>query len=578
MDINTKMFLRRVRLYVKQKKLFLLMIAWAWVALLLFKLIVWGKFFAAHSQMQPVAGGIYTQATVGTLQHLNPLSPHQTQIDQDISQLIHQGLLKYNPQTATVENNVAELRLTEDAKVYKLTIGDDIRFSNGDRMTMEDVLFTFKSIIQSRVFPNRALREAFEYVTIQSVDERTVEFILPEQNIYFPYYLTTPILSEKAFRGVLMEELFDPFVLPNRRPVGLGPFRFKQATPKADGTFRIRLEKNPYYHQPSPAIEEIVFYGFPDEKSLEQSLAEVKNYASITGISTEGRLRIGPDLESDYQTARMLLPQYLAVFLNLDKSQTAKLALRKALYEGMNKESLLENEAGWERVDSPFFFENINTSYQQTNYKQARSYLRDNGFPYNRALEGRTIGKNGDPLKLTFITSTEPAVYSRLALNLVKTWEKELDIDFDLQILNPSDFATAVEERTYDLVLFGQNFSHSSNALAVWHSSQSGLWNLANLTREDVDFLIGEIRFSGGQSDFFSLSQKLDVVRPAIFLATPQKEFYIHQSIKNVPETWGRLRSFSQRFLYVDQWFMEKKLVWTVTGWDKFMAFWRWVF
>ena len=177
------------------------------------------------------------------------------------------------------------------------------------------------------------------------------------------------------------------------------------------------------------------------------------------------------------------------------------------------------------------------------------------------------------------ITSTSPPVYSRFAQTIARTWEKELSIAVKVEVLEPSKFQLALKNRDYDIVLFGQSFSENFDSLSTWHSSQSGQLNLANLTNDDVDFLIDEVRFSGGQSDLFVLNQKLAEIVPAVVFATPQYYLLTNQKLSGFSETFGKVRRHADRFADVYKWYFFQQRDW---DWDeeksKTLGFIRWIF
>ena len=242
----------------------------------------------------------------------------------------------------------------------------------------------------------------------------------------------------------------------------------------------------------------------------------------------------------------------------------------------VDKDKILSKEKGWTRIDSVFFFEGVE-DWQEPDYSGARRILRDKGFKYHKKEELRFY--KDEPVKLKMITSTAPAIYSRLAQNMARVWEKELDISIDLEVLNPAKFQQALRERDYDLVFFGQNFSQNPDSLSSWHSSQSGKLNLANLTNPDVDYLIEEVQFSGAVSDLFTLNQKLDDIIPVIPLATPKYYLLVNHDLLGFSKTFGKIRKHSERLFGVEKWHFSQKRDW---DWpkhkSKFAGYFSWLF
>jgi len=437
-----------------------------------------------------------------------------------------------------------------------------------------DVLFTFETLIQNPQFRNPGLRVSFEYVEISVVDESTVSFRLPEQNVFFPYLLTTPVLPQKEFKNNLLEEVLDPDLPYNRRPIGAGPYRINNIVPEDDGLVRVFLERNPHYYLGKPYVDEIVFYVFADSERLKLDHPWPAMFSRLPYREIEN---FQADLFDEYQSKSFYQPRFVGLFFNLDREIPGNVNFRRALKQSLNLDRFLEPD--WEPIDSPFFFEDIPGLWPGADILGAQRMLRDNGFPYNQKLEARTFERQGPPVRIKLVTTTQPAVYSRMAQNIKNTWESELDIEVELLVLPPDELQIALRDRLYDVVLFGQDFSRNLDNLSVWHSSQSGQLNLSNLTRDDVDFLIEEIRFSGARTDYLALQDRIDVIVPAIMLATPNQQILVSPRLKGFEESWGRIRHLADRFARVHTWHFETKLGW---NWpeekSKFVGFVKWLF
>lgn len=535
--------------------------------------VLWNEFFLDHSSMQPKSGGIYTEATIGQVQNLNPLSPLSSSFDRDLQKLIFAGLLRYDPIAAEVTEGLAELQVLEQGRVYQLKIKPTAQFSDGSSVDVADVLFTFETLIKNPQFKNSSLRQSFEYVEITVVDDRTVAFRIPEQNVFFPYLLTTPVLPQKYFKNRLLEEVLDPDLPYNRRPIGAGPFRINNIVPEGNGLVRVFMERNPHYYLGKPYLDEIVFYVFANPEQMKRDHPWPTLFSRLPFRDVQN---FSDTLFDEYSTIEYYQPRFTGLFFNLDTELGKNVYLRRALKQSLNLERFLEDN--WEPIDSPFFFEDIPGVWPGADATGARNLLRDNGFPYNAQLEARTVERQGPPARLKMVTTTQPAVYSRMAQNIKNTWEAELDIEVDLLVLSPEELQIALRDRLYDVILFGQDFSRNLDNLSVWHSSQTTQLNLANLTRDDVDFLIEEIRFSGARSDYLQLQERIDVLIPAIMLGTPKQKLLVSPALLGFDETWGRVRHLADRFVGVEKWHFETKRDWEwPADRSKLLGFMRWL-
>ena len=518
----------------------------------------WHLFFRENSTLVPAEGGILTEATVGTTLNFNPLSSRATVFDKSLHKLLYAGLLEYNPITTQIGDGMASFRVSDDGLEYFVTLKDSARFSNGKAVTADDVLFTYDSLIKNIGFRNSQLAEKFEYVEIQKLDEQNLVFVLPEPNAYFTSALTTPILYADSYKNALIEEILDPGLPANKRPVSSGPYVLENIVPEEDGSFRVFLRRNRFYFKKSPYIQRFVFYIYPEFSQLEFNHQWPTFFSFVPFGDLENFQK---KLFGEYQRREYLLPRFLSVFFNLDAGITARRPLRKAIELGTEKERLFDKNPGWEKIDSLFFFEGVE-SWQEADFREGRQLLQNNGFRYNETEAVRFY--NEKPAVLRFVTSTAPPVYSRFAQLLAQRWEDEYNFDVDVQVLDPDEFEQALENRDYDLLLFGQDYSENSHSLATWHSSQSGELNLSNLTNEDIDFLINEIYLTGAQGQLFELGQKLTEIMPAIPLATPRYHVLVSSDLRGFSDSFGKLRHHSDRFYGIEDWYFLEKRKWSL--------------
>ncbi len=536
-------------------------------------IILWRQFFVTHSQWVPASGGIFTESTVGSLNNLNPLAPDSTLFDRDIHALVFAGLLRHNPLTGQIEDNLATFRVSENRKEYHVTLKNSAKFSNGDPVTIDDVLFTFEKVIQNPNFSNKVLKDAFEYIGIDVVDEQTLKFILPEPNIYFTGLLTTSILHATSFEGALIEEITDPSFPANKHPIGAGPYVLNNIVPENNGLFRVFFGPNKHFFRGKPLISQLAFYVYSSVEHLEFEHIWTTVFSHM---STRDILNFEPTLFGEYTRREYVLPRFVGIFFNLDSPLIKNTYLRQALQTALDKERIRAREIGWTRIDSIFFFEGVE-DWHEPDYSTARQILRDHGYRVPSDGEVRYFDKK--PTSLRIITSVAPPVYSRFAQNIVRTWRTELQLDVTLDVLEPGEFQRALKTRDYDMVLFGQNFSGNLDSLSTWHSSQSGELNLSNLTNPEVDFLIDEVRFSDSRSDLFSLNQKLGEIVPVIVLATPQYNILVDHNLLGFSKNFGKIRRHAERFSEIDKWHFSKKRDW---DWpedeSKFTGFFKWIF
>jgi peptide/nickel transport system substrate-binding protein len=139
--------------------------------------------------------------------------------------------------------------------VFRLRPG--VRWHDGRPFTAEDVTFTFDTLL------NRGVRARMRgnlgpLVKVEAVDPATVRFTFREPFAPFPVMVgyNAAIVPRHALAG---QDLNQPagFLA---RPLGTGPFRFKEAVAGS----HLTLEANPDYWEGRPLLDQVVLKVVPD--------------------------------------------------------------------------------------------------------------------------------------------------------------------------------------------------------------------------------------------------------------------------------------------------------------------------
>jgi len=165
---------------------------------------------------------------------------------------------------------------------------------------------------------------------------------------------------------------------------------------------------------------------------------------------------------------------------------------------------------------------------------------------------------DGKPLKLTLLTSDQPAYYGEVANHLKKDW-KSMGLELEVKVLPLQEFYEAVSHREYDILLYGQNLGYNLDIYEFFHGSQVGKGNLSEYKSQQANVLIQEIRSSHVPEVRAKKLQQLDFALkrdiPAIFLFSPTYEYYHNQGIKGVEIP--SIAFLRDRFSNIDEWYIE---------------------
>lgn len=327
---------------------------WVFLALVILFLgslgVLLRRFYLANSELAPSKGGTYIEGSVGEFQPLNPWFTVQNDVNRDIVSLVFAGLLRYNPETEKIEEDLATMRVSPDARIYTLTLKEGLQWHDSTNedphpVTPEDVLFTFQTI-QDPDFGNPLLRQNFEGVEVEKINERTVRFRLEQPYSFFPSNLTLGILPARAFAGVPVRRLRETVDF-GLAPIGAGPYAFKSFV-QTERSSEVTLQRfaqpgnSPYY------LERIILRIFPDYSAL---LSDIRNLDGVRIVPRNDRG--DPVIPRQFALHQYTLPQYVALFFNLERPMLQDRKLRLGLQLGTDKQRAVDAIRESVIVDTP---------------------------------------------------------------------------------------------------------------------------------------------------------------------------------------------------------------------------------
>ena len=175
----------------------------------------------SEPETEPLSGGVYTEALIGSPGRLNPLLDYYNQADHDIDRLIYSGLVRFNDRGLPLGDLAETWGISVDGKVYNFSIRANANWHDGQPVTSDDIIFTIELIREDDIPLPDDLRTFWKQVDVVAIDEKTLQFILPEPFAPFLDYLTFGVLPGHILGCLSVEEIIDADF--NLSPVGSGP-------------------------------------------------------------------------------------------------------------------------------------------------------------------------------------------------------------------------------------------------------------------------------------------------------------------------------------------------------------------
>ncbi|MFE7419978.1 ABC transporter substrate-binding protein [Rhodococcus sp. NPDC057529] len=150
-----------------------------------------------------------------------------------------------------------------DATVWTATLRDGVRFSDGSSFGAEDVVATYRAILDP--MSASEAKSSFEMIDeVVAVNDSTVQFRLA-----YPY---TPFLTKLLIGVVPSEAVATPGLAAestlNTDPIGTGPYRLVHLSPD-----RAVFEANEDYWDGAPEVKKLTLIYVPDDNTRAQRMA-----------------------------------------------------------------------------------------------------------------------------------------------------------------------------------------------------------------------------------------------------------------------------------------------------------------
>ncbi len=512
---------------------------------------------------------------------LNPALAQETSSTAVLSYLFT-GLTKIDLKSMQVVPDLAQTwEEKEGGRVYIFHLRRNVRWSDGEPFTAEDVVFTYRDIYLNPQIPNstgdmfRGILKSQEDIKnfVRKIDKYTVEFKLPEAFAPFLSALSAPILPKHKLEKFVKEGNFMTAWNVNTDPkdiVGTGPYRLKRYIKGV----MVEYEANPYYYEYDnsgrqlPYIKRKIGYIVqdPDTALLKYSLGEIdymgvrpQDVLFMSRVKNTTLYDLGPTPSTTFlvfnQNPNSKVPKHkLRWFQNRE--------FRRAISHAIDREGicyLVYNGLAdplygpITPANRPYYTEGLFPVYEY-NLKKARAILESLGFK-DRNGDGWLEDPEGNTLEIVLLTNAGNKEREAIG-NMIKEDLEKIGIKV---IFRPIDFNSLVNRLTsppydWEAVIigltgsmdphFGRNVWHSSGTLHMWNPRQS---KPQTQWEREVDELFDlgakETNFERRVEIYRKAYRIIAEEQPMIFIAAPKSMLAVRNRFENLfPTVWGWYR------------------------------------
>lgn len=363
------------------------------------------NFYVKNTEIAPAFGGTHIEGVIGQPRFINPIYTGSNDVDRDLIELLFSGLMKYDSNGNIISDIAEKSQINEQNNIYEFYLKDNVFWSDGEKFTVDDIVFTIKTI-QNPDYKS-PLRANWIGVEMEKVSDKIIRFELEKPFAGFMERLTLKIAPKHIWENISPENFaLSPY---NLNPISCGIYELEELVQeeKTGVVKSLVLKSNSDYFAEKSNLKNIVFLFFENQDNLIQAAKQKK----ITGFSLSSLEKYN-EIKNDFLNYDFTLPRYFAVFFNSDKSIPlesedlegrkilANKDIRQAINYATDKNEIIEKVflGKAKIIDSPILPEifNFNASDEIYDYnlEKAEEILEQQGYiKKENGIREKTIEK-----------------------------------------------------------------------------------------------------------------------------------------------------------------------------------------
>ncbi len=244
------------------------------------------------------------------------------------SPLFQSTLFKRDSELNIINDLATGYVVSEDGLLWTVSLREDAKFSDGEALTAEDVVYTYETAAASGSVIDLNVLDR-----VEATDEYTVSFALKQpQSTFINILLATGIVPKHAHGSDYAE-----------KPIGSGPFMFVQW----DKGQQLIVEINPEYYGDKPFFKKITFLFMSEDLAFAAAKTGSVDIASIPhNFGTQAVAGMRLEAFESVDNRGMMMPfvpagEKTSTGAAIGNDVTSDPAIRKAINIAVDREALV---------------------------------------------------------------------------------------------------------------------------------------------------------------------------------------------------------------------------------------------
>lgn len=364
--------------------------------------LLFSALFASATQANEIKqGGTLTVPIINTgfVENFNPYTNGDL-----VNGIMFEPLMVFDNMTGQTHFRLAEsATYSDDLKTITLKLRKGTKWSDGERLTANDVVFSFNMTKGTPAFDVKGIWSAGNLKSVTSADEKTVVFELKEGDSTFLWNLA----SYQIVPEHIWSKVDEPTTFTNPAPVGSGPM----TTVKYLKAQQMQLCRNPHYYlEGRPYLDCITMRSYNDNSQIQPALLKGEIDWGSNFIADIDATFVASDPENNHYW----YPPNDAIhfYVNTKEAPFDDLRVRQALSMALDREAIVDvgaygyptvnfNVGGIAEMYKNNVSKDVNDKYRYlTTYNpdEARRLL-DSAGVVDKDGDGFRDGKDGKPFE-----------------------------------------------------------------------------------------------------------------------------------------------------------------------------------
>ncbi len=483
--------------------------------------------------ISPAYGDAIVEGTIGEASTLIPVLASDA-ASLAVAGQIYNGLVKYDKDLNIVGDLAESFDIARDGLTITFHLRRGVKWHDNAPFTARDVLYSYRVVIDPKT--PTAYAEDFKQVkSITAPDDYTVRVTYGA-----PY---APALASWG-AAILPAHLLEGQDITKsplaRKPVGTGPYRFKEWVAGQ----KVVLESNHDYFEGRPWIDRYIYRIIPDTSTMYMELkAGAVDLMNLTPVQF-ARQTTSTRFTARFNKYRYPSSGYVYMGYNLRHPLFTDKRVRQALTAAINKEELIHGVlfGMGQKAVGPIIPGRwaYNPHVKDIAYdpRHAAELLAQAGWREKNS-DGILV-KDGKPFSFTILTN-QGNQQRLLTAQIVQQRLRFVGIDVRIRVVEWATFLKEfVDKGNFQVVMLGWNTSQDPDMYDIWHSSKTnpGELNFIGYKNAEVDRLLVEGRstfdIEKRKKAYFRIQDILADEQPYTFLYVPDALPVVSSRIRGV--------------------------------------------